>query len=125
MQSRTIIVSRFPVATIRLIRRATQRGLSFFLVFDHLATVFEGREARLHLIEFRCRDYILIFRWQDLRDLLLRVLDAIWCRGMRSKGLSQSAWLLLLSGLNLFEEVDHRLRIIAAGIQILRSQIVG
>src|SRR5215831_8551688 len=44
---------------------------------------------------------------------------------MRGKRFRQCAWLLLLRGFDLLEEVDHRLRIVTAGIEILRSQIVG
>src|SRR5205823_11403817 len=45
--------------------------------------------------------------------------------GVRGKRLRQRTWLLLLCSFDLFEEIDHRLRIVPAGIQILGSEIVG
>src|SRR5438067_3749639 len=124
MQRRTIIVGRLAIF-IRLVRRTTQRRLARVLVVDDFATILQSRQSRLHLIEFRSGNYVFILLRQNSGDLLLRMLNAIRSRRMRSKGLRQRARLFLFRSLDLFEEVDHRLRIVAAGIEILGSQIVG
>src|SRR5215468_5411295 len=111
MQRRAIIVRRLAVL-IRLVRSATQRGFALVLIFDHLPTILECSQSRLHLIELRGGHDVLIFWRQDLRDLLLRVFYAIRSRWVRGKGLRERAWFLLLGGFDLLEEVDHRLRIV-------------
>src|SRR5437660_11263046 len=124
MQCRTIIVSRFAVL-VRLIRSTTERGLAAVLVLDHFSAILEGRQTCLHLVEFRSGHNVLVLWRQNLGDFLLCVLDAIRSRRMRSKGLRQGTWLFLFRGLDLFEEVDHCLRIVATGVEVLRSQVVG
>src|SRR6185437_7292416 len=124
MQRWTIIVGRLAFV-VRLSRCTAERRLAILFFVSDFATILDGCQARLHLIEFRGSDYVLVLRRKDLGDLVLGMLHAIWRCWMRRECLGQCAGFLLLGSFDLFEKIDHRLRIVSAGVEILRAQIVG
>jgi len=78
-------LSSLPFLSVEDVRRR----LGFLpLSFDREpAAVFKGCQPRLHIVEFRGRDHILLLRRQNLRDLLLR-----FCNAIRSLGWSEKTW---------------------------------
>src|SRR5579859_5447482 len=92
---------------------AAQCGLLAVLVVTEPALVFDAGQPRLYVVKFRRGNDVFVARRQDAGDLRLRALDTI--RGLRVIGedLGHRSWLVLLQVLNLFEEGDECLRIIA------------
>src|SRR5580704_3138084 len=105
-------------------RAAQRRTVLVVLIVGHLVTVLDRRQPGLHVLKYRRVDNVLRTRRQNRRHFLLGSRDAVGRHRMRSKSFGQCAGLLLLLSLNLLEERDERLRIVACLVHVLHAQEV-
>src|SRR5205807_2969059 len=80
--------------------------------------------SRFNPVELRRSHYVLLLGGKNFTDLVLRFLNPVWSLGMRIEGLRQCPRLLLLHGLNLFEERYEGRRIIPSAIHVLDAEII-
>ena len=93
--------------------------------FGGRPAVFQLRQLRLDLIEFRCRDDELILVRKNQFNILLRHLDAIAGRWMRAEHLRHASRPRAFLRLELFEEAHGSARIVSRLVEILQSEIIG
>src|ERR671925_385695 len=80
LQGRTIVVARIlATGLLRVVGRSAPQRRTSFLVLrtGHLAAVLDGRESRLHIVEFRGIDDVLVASRQHLGNLVLALGDAV------------------------------------------------
>src|SRR5271169_5600473 len=104
---------------------APQCGTVLVLVIGQLAAVLDGRQPRLHVLEFRSIHNILGTRRQDAVDLFLALGDAVRSLRVSRESLGQRARLLLLLGLHLLEEGNEGFRIVPRLVHVLDAQVIG
>src|SRR5579883_3601164 len=126
MQCRTVAaVLRRIWISIRISRARAPKCWLAVLRCQKLALVFDAGQPRLNIIEFRSSDKIFVLCRQNLRNLFLRMLNAIRRLWMIGERLRYSARFLLLQVLYLLKEGYKRLRIITRAIHVLHAEKIG
>src|SRR5260370_1367221 len=104
---------------------ATKSGLVAVLLVVELALVLDGGEAGLDVVELAGGDDVVRLRGHDGRDLVLGPGDAVRSLGMVGEDLGESAGLVLLEGVDLLEELDVGLGVVAGLVHVLETEPVG
>src|SRR5947209_6098192 len=125
LQSWTIIVLFISIFAVTVAGSAAKRGLVAVFLVINLVAVFNGREARFHLVEFRGAHNVLLTRRKNGCNLFLRFLNAVGRLRVRCKSFGQSAGLLLLLRLQLFKESHKSVGIITGLVHILQAQVIS
>src|SRR5579872_5335827 len=134
MPLRLVIITWKPLAVPALLQRgpaivlllvigsggAAQSRTVVFRVLNFVA-ILNRRQPRLHVLEFGGVLDVFLPGRQQVPDLLLRHLDPVRRLRVRAEGLGKEARFLLLLRLQLFEEGNERLRVIACLVQIGRA----
>src|SRR5215469_3111475 len=105
--------------------RTPQGGLVGTLIIHNLPAILDAGQSRFHVSELRSGDHVLRASRKDAANLFLRFADSIGSLRMRRKRLGKRPGFLLLTSLQLLEELHERIRIVSRLVHVLQAKVVG
>src|SRR5216683_2926485 len=104
---------------------ATEGGLVAVALVVELALVLDAGESGLYVVELAGGDDVVRLRGHDSGDLVLGAANSVGGLGVVGEDLGEGAGLVLLECVDLLEELDVGLGIVAGLVHVLEAEPVG